>query len=260
MSLLSAANKQAKRHVQMRFFQPEQLYGEFSQRTWLTWLISLPLCVCLGAGANYAWHAMHVTPKIKEISVPQETELPYAWVQQDYSLVTEPLPDIAPDTSADNSLAADVSSANRTAKQPTNPDADDSADIPAPRARPDTGLTLQQRLMQAVQDTQSSGSPAAGDQSAPATGDTSTSSGAGAMAITDLPPRIAQQIPPLKYGAHVYSSQPSKRVININDHNYHEGDEVVPGITLLEIQPRASIFRVGGQSFSVKALTDWTGN
>lgn len=256
MSLLSAANKQAKRSVQMRFFQPDQLYGEFSQRTWLAWLISLPLCVCLGAGANYAWHAMHVTPRIREISVPQETVLPYQWVQQDYSLVTEPLPDVASDQSADNALTADVPT--RTVKPADNSDVDAAVDTSSPRTHPDTGLTLQQRLMQAVQDTQAGGGSAAVATPA-SSGDTNNASGTAATAVTDLPPRIAQQIPPLKYGAHVYSSQPSKRVININDHNYHEGDEVAPGITLLEIQPRASIFRVGGQSFSVKALTDWTG-
>jgi general secretion pathway protein B len=257
MSLLSAANKQAKRSVQMRFFQPDQLYGEFNQRTWLAWLISLPLCVCLGAGANYAWHAMHVTPRIKEISVPQETVLPYRWIQQDYALVTEPLPDVAPDQSADNALAADTSDTPARAVKPAaNSDVDDATDASSPRTRPDTGLTLQQRLMQAVQDTQAGGSSAASPASS---GDTASGVGTAATAVTDLPPRIAQQIPPLRYGAHVYSSQPSKRVININDHNYHEGDEVAPGITLLEIQPRASIFRVGGQSFSVKALTDWTG-
>ena len=74
-----------------------------------------------------------------------------------------------------------------------------------------------------------------------------------------LPPRISQQVPAMKYGAHVYSSIPASRTININGRDYHEGDEVVSGVVLLRIESEASIFRVGSQSFSLNALTDWQG-
>ena len=63
----------------------------------------------------------------------------------------------------------------------------------------------------------------------------------------------------MKYGAHVYSSVPANRTININGRDYHEGDEVVSGVVLLRIEANACIFRVGSQSFSLNALTDWRG-
>lgn len=63
----------------------------------------------------------------------------------------------------------------------------------------------------------------------------------------------------MKYGSHVYSSVSANRTININGRDYHEGDEVAAGVVLLRIEPEASIFRVGSQSFSLNALTDWQG-
>ena len=115
-------------------------------------------------------------------------------------------------------------------------------------------LSLQQRVLQAARDTGNLGDTSNSVQPA----NTPSASG-NVVAVDDLPVQIARQIPPLRYGAHVYSSQPAKRVININDHNYHEGEMVAPGIRLLEIQPRQSVFQMGAQRFSVKALTDWAG-
>ncbi|MGL4753751.1 MAG: general secretion pathway protein GspB, partial [Aeromonadaceae bacterium] len=62
-----------------------------------------------------------------------------------------------------------------------------------------------------------------------------------------------------RYSSHVYSSTAANRIITLNGHDYHEGEEVAPGVRLLQIQADYSIFRVGGQSFSLPSLTDWSG-
>ena len=66
-------------------------------------------------------------------------------------------------------------------------------------------------------------------------------------------------MPALRYSSHVYSSTASNRIVTLNGRDYHEGDEVAPGVKLLQIQADYSIFRVGRQSFSLQSLTDWNG-
>ena len=66
-------------------------------------------------------------------------------------------------------------------------------------------------------------------------------------------------MPPLAYGAHVFSSNPANRAVRLNGRTYREGSEVAPGVTLLAIAQDYIILQVGGQNASLKALQDWRG-
>lgn len=233
MSLLTSASRQAKRVEQAHFFMPERLSGEQGRRgLWLAWLLGLPVCLALGAATNYGWHLLHNDPVVQKIEVPHVTELPYKPAEQNYEFATEPLPE---EITPEPNLAMD-----RTTAEPPK-----SAE---PVAEVDSKSTLEKRFMQAVNDTAQSPAPV-----------TATAPESEATPLAALPARISQQVAAMKYGAHVYSSVPANRTININGRDYHEGDEVVSGVVLLRIEANASIFRVGSQSFSLNALTDWRG-
>ncbi len=238
MSLLTSASRQAKRVEQAHFFIPERLSGEPGRRgLWLAWLLGLPVCVALGAATNYGWHLLHNDPVVQRIEVPQPTELPFQPADQNYEFATEPLPDEIESRVVMNS--ADI-----------EPATDNALGSEVTPAEPDTKSTLEKRFMQAVTDTGQSDAIVA---ATPRPADSE------AAPLGALPPRISQQVAAMKYGAHVYSSVPANRTININGRDYHEGDEVVSGVVLLRIDANASIFRVGSQSFSLNALTDWRG-
>jgi len=240
MSLLSSASRQAKRVEQAHFFMPERLSGEPGNRArWLAWLVGLPLCVMLGAATNYGWHWIHNDAVIQKIEVPHATELPFKPNEQNYDFATTPLPD-------DEASVETTDMPDPTADQP----AATQSTVEQPPVDTDTKSTLEKRFMQAVKTTSQSDAQMTTTPVVPA---------ADATALGALPARITQQVPAMKYGAHVYSSVPANRTININGHDFHEGDEVVKGVVLLRIDTNASIFRVGSQSFSLNALTDWQG-
>jgi len=80
-----------------------------------------------------------------------------------------------------------------------------------------------------------------------------------AMPLSALAPALKQQIPPLAYGAHNYSSDPAKRAVVLNGREWHEGSEIAPGVLLAAIAQDYIILQVGGQHASLKALQDWRG-
>ncbi len=235
MSLLTSASRQAKRVEQAHFFMPERLSGEPGRRgLWLAWLLGLPVCLALGAATNYGWHLLHNDPVVQKIEVPHATELPYKPAEQNYEFATEPLSE---EITPEPNLVVDASTAELSNSKPAEP-----------VAEVDSKSTLEKRFMQAVNDTAQSPAPV-----------TATAPESEATPLAALPARISQQVAAMKYGAHVYSSVPANRTININGRDYHEGDEVVRGVVLLRIEANSSIFRVGSQSFSLNALTDWRG-
>ena len=81
----------------------------------------------------------------------------------------------------------------------------------------------------------------------------------GAMPLSSLDPALKQQVPPLTYGAHNFSSDPAKRAVVINGRELREGSEVAPGVLLVAIAQDYIILQVGGQHVSLKALQDWRG-
>jgi general secretion pathway protein B len=79
-----------------------------------------------------------------------------------------------------------------------------------------------------------------------------------AVPIADLPQYLREQIPDISYSSHVYSSQIQNRSVRINNRDLREGSWLTDDIEVLEILQNEVIMRVGAQSFSLNALSDWS--
>lgn len=78
--------------------------------------------------------------------------------------------------------------------------------------------------------------------------------------INQMSSGFQEQVRAMSYDAHMYSSIKEQRWIRINSEELREGQFNDYGdIQVIEIQPRRTIFRLGMQSFSLEALTDWKG-
>jgi len=69
------------------------------------------------------------------------------------------------------------------------------------------------------------------------------------LAMSELPPAIQQEIPPLSISVHAYSSKPADRIVGINDKLLREGGIVPPGLTLDEVTPDGMVFSFKGYRF-----------
>ena len=78
--------------------------------------------------------------------------------------------------------------------------------------------------------------------------------------IEELPEKIKQQIPTMKFTGHVYSSSPVQRSIIINGSFMEEGDDINSEVTLTEITSRGAIFNFEDIFFEVNVLTGWNVN
>lgn len=85
-----------------------------------------------------------------------------------------------------------------------------------------------------------------------------SSSSASAVPIGDLPERLLAQIPDISYNSHVYSSNSANRSVRLNGRDLRQGSWLDENIEVLEILQNEVILRVGPQSFSLNALSDWT--
>jgi general secretion pathway protein B len=63
------------------------------------------------------------------------------------------------------------------------------------------------------------------------------------VARQDLPADVRQQLPALKLGGLVYSSQASKRLLIVDGQVLREGESAGAGVVLEQIQPRSAVFR-----------------
>ncbi|WP_281706551.1 type II secretion system assembly factor GspB, partial [Aeromonas taiwanensis] len=108
------------------------------------------------------------------------------------------------------------------------------------------GESLAERLLAALNNT-------------PLVEETAPQTQVSAMPLSALAPALKQQVPPLAYGAHNYSSDPAKRAVVLNGREWHEGSEIAPGVLLAAIAQDYIILQVGGQHASLKALQDWRG-
>ncbi|GIC79675.1 general secretion pathway protein GspB [Moritella sp. F3] len=79
-----------------------------------------------------------------------------------------------------------------------------------------------------------------------------------AVPIADLPPHLRMQIPDINYSSHVYSSKANNRSVRLNNRDLREGSWLSDDVEILEILQNEVIMRVGAQSFSLKALSDWS--
>jgi len=79
-----------------------------------------------------------------------------------------------------------------------------------------------------------------------------------AVPIKDLPAHLRAQIPDISYSSHVYSSKPQNRSVRLNNRDLREGSWLSDDVEVLEILQNEVIMRVGAQSFSLQALSDWS--
>lgn len=76
--------------------------------------------------------------------------------------------------------------------------------------------------------------------------------------ISQLSVQIQQSMPPLQFAGHVYSANPLHRSVIINGRYMSEGDELMPGMRLLQITPDSVVFDSQNQKFKVTVLHDWS--
>ena len=240
MSILLSAKRQHERPGQA--FEASLGLGIERERQWLgpllAWACGLPLCLFLGAGANYGWHWLHNKPREERVELREATPLPYRLATTSYEFTTIPFPQ-----------APEVVEPTLDTVMPTTPSRSSPLDSMNMEG---VSPGLAQRFRQAVE--AEPGVPGASEiQPIP------DSAPPPATPLADLPTTLSSQVPPLRYSSHVYSSTASNRIVTLNGRDFHEGDEVAPGVKLLQIQADYSIFRVGNQSFSLASLTDWNG-
>lgn len=67
------------------------------------------------------------------------------------------------------------------------------------------------------------------------------------------------KLPAMNFETHVYSSNPAKRWVKINGHEYKEGDWVTSAIKLDKIEQHNCLISFSGEKIEVPALYDWKG-
>jgi general secretion pathway protein B len=85
-----------------------------------------------------------------------------------------------------------------------------------------------------------------------------TSHAAPARDIQSLDDLLKRQIPPLRFEAHIYASEPKQRWVKVNGKDLQEGQWVTADIQLKEITPQYVLLQTGRQLFSMEALTEWS--
>lgn len=85
-----------------------------------------------------------------------------------------------------------------------------------------------------------------------------TDHAAPARDINSLDELLKRQIPPLRFEAHVYATEPKQRWVKVNGKDLQEGQWVTADIQIKEITPQYVLLQTGRQLFSVEALSEWS--
>lgn len=72
--------------------------------------------------------------------------------------------------------------------------------------------------------------------------------------LGELPLNIRQALPDISISAHIYSNNPSSRLVNINGNIVHEGETVTPELEVDEITMNGVILKYKGYRFSMRGL------
>jgi len=75
--------------------------------------------------------------------------------------------------------------------------------------------------------------------------------------IAELPERVRKDLPAMTFSFHVYSSDPQKRTIIINNRRFREGDEVSDGVLLQEITEDGVILAIPDYRVHIGVLAGW---
>jgi SpoU rRNA methylase family enzyme len=83
------------------------------------------------------------------------------------------------------------------------------------------------------------------------------SSNGNVLMLEDLTAYQTALLPDLIYQMHIFSSDVSERWVKINDKILYEGNELVPGLTLLEIKQNLIVWRFNNRKVGQLALVDF---
>lgn len=75
--------------------------------------------------------------------------------------------------------------------------------------------------------------------------------------FTELPESARNELPAMTFSFHVYSADPQKRTIIINNRRLREGDEVGSGLTLEEITEDGVVLAGARQRVHIGVLSGW---
>ncbi|WP_282109507.1 general secretion pathway protein GspB [Shewanella algicola] len=70
----------------------------------------------------------------------------------------------------------------------------------------------------------------------------------------DLPASVQLQVPEFTINAHVYSTEPTNRWLNVDGAELQQGDMIKNKLTIIEIRPRDIILDINGEQFRVPAI------
>ncbi|MFC4657081.1 general secretion pathway protein GspB [Rheinheimera marina] len=79
-----------------------------------------------------------------------------------------------------------------------------------------------------------------------------------AVPVQQLDDLLQRQIPPLKFEAHVYATEPAQRWVKVNGKDLQQGQWLSADVQVKEILPQYVVLQFGQQTFSVEALSDWS--
>ena len=71
------------------------------------------------------------------------------------------------------------------------------------------------------------------------------------LMLRELPEQIQREIPALKIGGYIYSSNPAERSLLINNKLLREGDEVAPGLTLEKMLRGSVVLNYKGYRYRI---------
>ncbi|WP_432468382.1 general secretion pathway protein GspB [Agarivorans sp. Z349TD_8] len=108
-------------------------------------------------------------------------------------------------------------------------------------------LSLEQRFAQAVQATESLNWQ---EQQSTAVYDD-------APLLAELSPELQALVPAITFKSHVFSSDPARRHVTLNEQQLFEGDLLTNRIELVAIRLNDIVLRVAGNLCRLKALVDW---
>ncbi|WP_097111656.1 general secretion pathway protein GspB [Arsukibacterium tuosuense] len=224
---------------------------------WRTLALALGFCLTLLLGFALAswWQntRLATTSSTPTIDQPAQPELAdsASIVAALVSAEPEPEPaaEIKPQQPVQEQLAAEPEVVTITAPPPeptSRPVAEQTAAVSQPEV--EVSDELRQRFASAMAASEADNrqpSKALRGNSAPA------------QDISELAPALQQQIPALRFEAHVYATQSSQRWVKVNGKSLQEGQWVTADIQLYEITPHFVLLEMGEELFSIAALTDY---
>ncbi|MBV2128977.1 general secretion pathway protein GspB [Arsukibacterium indicum] len=176
-----------------------------------------------------------------------------------------------PELASSTSIAAALQSAESVAATPALPEQEQFkaepkiVSVTAPAAESQASQTSEQKEQAALPEVEVSDELRQRFASAMAASDVDNrqsrsvvrGNSAPAKDISELPLLMQQQIPSLRFEAHVYATQSSQRWVKVNGKSLQEGQWITADIRLSEITPHFVLLQMGDELFSMPALTDY---